>query len=388
VNTQNTDLESIIRKVEAALGPEDLAKAQYQLRVRTTNFFIGLIMALVFALLWLPTGWAAALRDALHGNASWWGTWAVLAVFLFSQALLSLPLDWYFDFYVENRLGTNRQSFGAWLWDETKQAAVNILLQSLLFLGVYMIFRLWPDTWFWGISALVIVFLGGMYLLQPFLLRMQYKTEPLDDPELDARLKALFAKAGVPYAGVAVVKAGEKTSRTNAALIPKGTGTQVVVFDTLLEATTPEGVEDVIAHELGHKVHRDVAKSMLLMGVTLIAALGVSYGVLQSVGHIWGLEGPADVATFPLLGLTITWVFTAMQIVNNAHSRKIEYAADRFAVELTGRPDVFEEVLIMLAKDNKSVPQPPAWIEFLRYSHPSIAHRIQAVRQIAQNQEG
>ena len=387
-NNAHTNLESIIAALEAALGTEDLTKAQYQQRVRITRFFIGLVVPLALALLWLPTGWAVALREALHGNASWWRTWATIAIFISSQALLSFPLGWYFDFHVENRLGTNRQSFGGWLWDETKQTAVNILIQSLLFLGVYMIFRALPRQWFWGIAALVVVFLGLSYLLQPLLLRMQYKAEPLDNPELDARLKALFAQAGVPYAGVAIIKAGEKTSRGNAALIPKGTGTQVVIFDTLLEATTPEGVEDVIAHELGHKVHRDLAKLMGLLGVMLIAALGVSYGVLHSAGTLWGLQGPTDVATFPLLDLVVAWLFAAMQIALNAYSRRVEYAADRFAVKLTNQPDVFEEVLIMLAQQNKSIPQPPAWVEALLYNHPSIAHRIQAIRQMATHTSG
>ncbi|NPA93617.1 MAG: M48 family metallopeptidase [Chloroflexi bacterium] len=384
---KTTDLESIIQEVEAALGKEDLTKAKYQARIRLVRFFIGLVIPLILALLWLPTGWAVALRDALQGNAAWWRTWAVIVVFMLFSTLLGFPVAWYFDFYVENRLGTNRQSFRGWLWDQIKQATVGILIQSLLFLGVYTIFRLWPDTWFWGISALVVVFLGATYLLQPLLVRLQYKTEPLDDPELDARLKALFAKAGVRYAGVAVIKAGEKTARTNAALIPKGTGTQVVVFDTLLEATTPEGVEGVVAHELGHKVHRDLAKLMTLIGVMFIAALAVSYEVLQSVGHIWGLEGPTDVATFPLLDLIVAWLFAAMQVALNMYSRKVEYAADRFAVETTQRPDVFEEVLIMLAKDNKALPQPPVWVETLLHSHPSIAHRIQAIRKMAQQEQ-
>jgi len=379
-DSQTVALESIIRELEAQLGQEDLEKAQYQQRMRALRFFITLLMPVVLVLVWLPTGWAVALRDALHGNATWWRTWLTIMVFMLSESLLFLPAAWYFGFYVENRLGTNRQSLGGWLWDTAKQSAVNILLQSLLFVGMYLVFRTWPHQWFWGVSVLVVVFLGLMYWLQPLLLRLQYKAEPLDDPELNARLKALFAKAGVPYAGVAVIKAGEKTSRSNAALIPKGAGTQVVVFDTLLEATTPEGIEGVVAHELGHKVHRDLAKLMVLIGVMLIIALGVGYAVLQRLGTLGGLQGPTDVATYPLLALIIAWVSAVMQVALNAYSRKIEYAADRFAVHLTGQGEVFTQVLILLAKQNKTLPQPPPWVEILLYNHPSIAHRIQAIR--------
>ncbi|NPA31165.1 MAG: M48 family metalloprotease [Chloroflexi bacterium] len=377
----NPELEAVARELEAALGPEILAQARYQLRVRITQFFLDLILPVLWALLWLPTGWAVRLRDAFHANDSWWGTWLVLLVFLAAEALLNLPLAWYFDFRVENRLGTNRQSLGGWLWDQVKQSAVNILLQSLLFLGVYTIFRLWPERWFWGISGLVVVFLALMYLLQPLLLRLQYKAEPLDDPELDARLKALFAKVGVPYAGVAVIKAGEKTSRGNAALIPKGAGTQVVLFDTLIEAVDAEGVEVVVAHELGHKVHRDMAKLMALLGVALILALAVAYGVLRSVGTWDGLQGPGDVATYPVLALILAWLSAGLQVLLNIYSRRIERAADQFALDTTGRPEVFERVMLVLAKQNKALPLPPAWVEFFFYNHPSLARRVLAARQ-------
>ena len=383
MSTSNPELEALARELEVALGPETLSKARYQLRVRITQFFLNLIVPLLLALLWLPTGWAVRLRDAFHANESWWGTWLVLVLFLGAENLVAVLLAWHFDFQVENRLGTNRQSLRGWLWDQVKQSVVGILLQSLLFLGVYAVFRQWPDRWFWGISGLVVVFLALIYLLQPLLLRLQYKAEPLDDPELDARLKALFAKVGVPYAGVAVIKAGEKTSRGNAALIPKGAGTQVVLFDTLIEAVDAEGVEDVVAHELGHKVHRDMAKLMALLAVAFILALAVAYGVLRSVGTWDGLQGPGDVATYPLLALVLAWLSAGGQVLLNIYSRRIERAADQFALDMTGRPEVFERVMLVLAEQNKALPLPPAWVEFLFYNHPSLARRVLAARQWA-----
>ncbi len=383
MTVQNGSLEAVARELEAALSPETVEKARYQLRVRITHFFINLVIPLIFALLWLPTGWAVRLRDALQGNASWQGTWAVLALFLLVEALVGFPFAWYFDFYVENRLGTNRQGLGGWLWDQIKQAGANVVLQSLLFLWVYLIFRLWPQRWFWGLAGVVALFLGAVYLLQPWLLRLQYKAEPLDDPALDERLRALFAKAGVPYAGVAVIKAGEKTARGNAALIPKGAGTQVVVFDTLLDAVDGEGVESVVAHELGHKVHRDLTKLMALLGGALLLALALAYGVLQTAGTWDGLQGAGDVATFPLLMLVVAWLFAGVQVFVNLYSRHIERAADRYALEMTGRPEVFERVMLVLAEQNKSLPQPPEWVEFFFFNHPSLAKRVWAARQWA-----
>ncbi len=379
--TTNPELQAVIQDLEAVLAPETLAKARYQLWMRVAEALTGLVVPLILVLLWLPTGWAVGLREALRADQRWWATWAALVLFMGSSMLVSLPLDGYFRFRLENRLGTSRQSLSGWLKDWLKQGLANLLLQSLFFLGVYFVFRRWPDRWLVGLAVAVVVFLMVFYLLNPVLLRMQYKSKPLDDPELNAQLQALFDQAGVPYLGVGVLQLGEKTSRATAALVPKGAGTQVVVSDTLLESMTPEEVVTVVAHELGHKVHRDMLRLMTLMGGVLITALALAYLVLRSVGTWNGLQGPADVATFPLLSLLLAWLMVAGQTVVNMVTRRREQAADRFALERTGRPEVFERVMVALAEQNKALPQPPAWVEFLFHNHPSLARRVLAARQ-------
>ncbi len=380
-------LEALVREWEAELGPEALAQARFQERMRVARFLTGLVLPLVLMLVWLPTGWAVALRDALSGNTSWWGTWAVILVILLSEALLAFPLSWYFDFHLENQLGLNRQSFGGWLLDELKQAGLAIPLQSLLFLALYGVLRLLPDRWLLpGFAGVVAVFLALIYLLQPVFLRMKFKTEPLEDPELESRIRRLFEKAGVPFAGLSVVKAGEKTARSNAALVPRGVGTEVVLFDTLLESMSPEAIEDVVAHELGHKVHRDMLKLMVVLGVTLVLALAAGYGVLRWAGTWDGLQGPQDVATFPLLMAVLAWLGAGFQILLNAYMRRVEFAADAYAVRLTGNAAAFEEAMRVLVKQNKTLPQPSLWVERLLYNHPSPARRVQAVRQWAARQ--
>ena len=378
---QNQELEAVARSLEEALGKEDLEKARYQLRMRVTQFFIGLLMPLVMALIWLPTGWAVALRDALHANGTWWATWLALIVFMLVAGVVDFPLAWYFGFRLENRLGTNRQSFGGWLWDEVKEAALNIVLQSVMFLLLYLLFRRWPDRWFPGLVVVVVVFMVAFYLLSPVFIRMRYKAEPLENPELEARLRNLFARAGVPFGGLSVLKAAEKSSRGNAAVVPKGMGNEVVISDTLLEAADAAGVEVVIAHELGHKVHRDLLKLMVFLSAVLVTALAVGYLALQTLGTWDGLGGPTDVATFPLLVLVVGWLMAVLQVLLNLYSRRVESAADAYALRMTRNPEAFENAMMLLAKQNKSVPLPPPWVEVFFYNHPSMARRVLMARQ-------
>ncbi len=375
-------LEAIAREIEALLGPEELRKARYQLQMRVWQFGVHLLVALGLALLWLPTGWAVALRDALHGNAHVWNTWLVLLVFMLVESGLTLPLAWFFDFRLESRLGTTRQSLASWLGDTLKERLANIGLQSLLFTGLYGIFRRWPRHWLWGMAGLVLLFLLAFYLLSPLLLRLRFKTRPLEDPDLRARLAALFARAGLPFEGLAVLEAAVKSSRANAAVVPKGMGNQVIVSDTLLQMASPEEIESVVAHEIGHRVHRDLPRLMLLLGMGLMAALAAGYQILVRFGTgVAGLQGPGDVATFPLLMAVVTWLAAGMQVLLNLYSRGRERAADLYALRLTDDPAAFERVMVALARQNKTVPQPPAWIEFLLYNHPSIARRVHLARQ-------
>lgn len=373
------NLNALIRAWEAELGPENLAKARYQLRMRVLRFVWNLALPLLFVLIWIPTGWAVALREALQANATWGRTWLALVLFLAVLTLMDIPGAWFFEFHVENRLGLNRQTFLSWLRDHIKQETINLVLQSALFLGLYTVFRLWPRTWFWGIAGLVVALLLGLYLLQPVLLRMQYKTHPLNARDIEERLRNLFARAGVPFGGLSVLEASVKTARLNAALVPRGAGTEVVLMDTLLNALGPAEIEGVVAHELGHKVKRHLAKQFTVIGVLLIVALSVTYGLLHLLGNWDGLRGPADVATFPLLMATFAWLASGLQVCMNAYARRMEFEADRFALEMTGNPEVFERIMRVLVRENKSLPQPPLWVERLLYTHPSPARRVHAV---------
>lgn len=385
MNASTTELEAVARELEAVLSPEGLAKARLRLRMSLASTATNLGMAVLLALLWLPTGWAVALREALQANATWWRTYLAVLVFLGVAAVVNLPLSWYFGYRLESRLGLNRQPLGGWLVDKAKAWALSIPLQGLLWLGVYLVFRRWPQRWLVGLAVVVGVFLVVLYLAQPVLLRMQYKAEPLDDPGLRKRLARLFERVGVPFGGLAVLKVGEKTLRAGAALVPKGAGTQVVLFDTLLERVGPDEVEVVVAHELGHKVHRDMLRLMTLLGVLLILALAGGYAALQTLGYLGGLAGPGDVATFPLLDLVVGLLSFGLQVGVNAYTRQRERAADAFALRTTGNPAAFERVMVALMKQNKGLPLRPRWVEWLFDNHPSIAERVLMARRWARS---
>jgi STE24 endopeptidase len=83
-----------------------------------------------------------------------------------------------------------------------------------------------------------------------------------------------------------------------------------------------------------------------------------------------------------LLLLVAGALFTALLPVTNGFSRRREAAADRFAVRATHNPDAWRSALRKLADQNLDEVDPPRWVEWLLYSHPSTRRRLQATHQV------
>ena len=82
-------------------------------------------------------------------------------------------------------------------------------------------------------------------------------------------------RAGTRVRGVYRWKLSEKSKKANAALTGLGSTRRIILADTLLDNYTPDEIEAVLAHELGHHVHRHILKSILVQaGITLIRILG------------------------------------------------------------------------------------------------------------------
>ena len=189
---------------------------------------------------------------------------------------------------------------------------------------------------------------------------------PLEDAELSASLRALAERAGVPVSDVLVADASRRTRKHNAYVSGIGSTCRVVVFDTLLRDAERAELETVVAHELGHRRHRDVAKGTVLAMAGAVAAVLVAWPLDPTPRRIpllllaWGL---LELATLP---------FSA------ACSRRLERRADRFALELTRDAAAFRSAFVRLAKANLSDLDPPRLVYALLFTHPTPPERLAA----------
>jgi Zn-dependent protease with chaperone function len=164
-------------------------------------------------------------------------------------------------------------------------------------------------------------------------------------------------------------------------LMGLGSTRRILLGDTLLAGYTTEEIEVVIAHELAHHVHRDIPKGIFVSTVSTLASFAAAYFVLD-----WGIDaldydGLSDVAGLPLVALVLGAVGLVLRPLENAYSRSIESAADRYALEKTEMPAQFISMISKLTDQNLSEADPGWLSKIWFYSHPPYRERVRMAQQ-------
>jgi STE24 endopeptidase len=345
---------------------EEIQRAARYHRPRYTLLFVRMALTVCVVL---------ALRFAVGRDldgAGWAGSaalWAVLVVVALD--VVGLPLDVWHGYLRERAWGFSTQTLRGWLGDHVKGLAVSVVLAAGAWTAVVALGRAWPSWWVVAAAAgaaLVVLFL---LFLAPVVLEPIFNTfRPLDDAGLVQRLTALADGVGAPVETVLVADASRRTNKVNAYVSGLGASRRVVVWDTLLEAADADGVELVVAHELGHRKLRHVAK---LTVTAMIAAVAVVV-VLRLV-----LPTPRG-RDLPLALLVVLASEALLMPPLSALSRRFERQADLFALRATGELTTFERVMTTLARRNLGDLAPPRWAYLLMFSHPTAPERLALAR--------
>jgi STE24 endopeptidase len=313
---------------------------------------------------------------------AWWAQVTAVAVILGAvQALLAFPLRWVRGFWLPRRFGLLHQPLGGWLADRAKAAVLGGALGLGGVLVVYGLLRATP-SWWWLIAAAVFFVVGiALAALFPVLIvPLFYRLTRLADPALEARLVALAGRAGVPAIGVWVVDESRRSRTANAAVVGLGRTRRIILFDTLATGFREEEVEAVLAHELGHHVHGDLRRGLLVQGALTLVTFWLAGLLLRAGGGLWNLEGPADPAGLPWLALVLMLLGAVQMPLANLFSRWIERQADDFGLALTRDPAAFIGAMERLAALNLAERRPHRLKEILLYSHPALDRRIARAR--------
>jgi STE24 endopeptidase len=363
-------------------SPEARRYNRIRRRLEVADFIVGFAFLVVL----LITGWSGWLRDLAIKVA---GQHYAVNVFLYLLFLLviskalSIGLD-YYGFLLERRFKLSTQRFRSWAWDETKGFLVGLVLGGIVVELLYFTLRQWPQHWWVVAWALFMGLFILMAQLAPVVLfPIFYKFEPLDDEDLRRRLVVLSERAGTRVRGVYRWKLSEKSKKANAALTGLGATRRIILADTLLDNYTPEEIEAVLAHELGHHVHRHILKSIFVQAVITLAGFWAANWTLHYAveRHLFDFDELSDFANLPLLALVSVVLSFLLMPALNAYSRFNERQADRYAFESIASVDPFISSMNKLAEQNLAERTPSKWIEWFFHSHPAVSRRLAAAKE-------
>jgi STE24 endopeptidase len=377
---------STISATPAADSPASRRYNRIRRWLGITDFVIG--FALLVAL--LATGWNGTLRDFALRVAFQNYTLAVAAYVLMLMALAKLlgaGLD-YYGFRLEHRFHLSNQRLRAWVLDEAKGFLVGLILMVVIVEVLYFMLREFPQHWWlltWAIFMGLFVLLAQ--LAPVILFPIFYKFEPLQNEELKQRLVRLGERAGTRVRGVYKWNLSEKSKKANAALTGLGSTRRIILADTLLDNYSADEIEAVLAHELGHHVHKHILKGIAVQAVTtLLGFWAANWALHYAVDRLHMFDELSDFANLPVFILAVTVLSLLALPGLNAFSRFNERQADRYAFESIASVDPFISSMNKLAEQNLAERTPARFVEWFFHSHPAISRRLQAAQAWAKSE--
>jgi len=359
--------------------PADSAESRSYNRIKRwlgiADFVVGILLLVAL----LATDWSGTFRDMAYRGA---GQNYSLAVFLYVLMLIllskviGLPFE-YYGFRIEHEYRLSNQRLRSWLWDEFKGLLVGLVLATVVVELLYLLIRHVQHWWLVAWAVFLGLFVLLAQLAPVVLFPIFYKFEPMENEELRKRLVLLSERAGTRVRGVYKWKLSEKSKKANAALTGLGATRRIILADTLLDQYSDDEIEAVLAHELGHHVHRHILKSILVQAAITFFGFWLASEVLRYAVERWNMfETMSDFANLPLLVLVATVLSFLLMPALNAYSRFNERQADRYCFQSIASVEPFIAAMTKLADQNLAEKTPARWVEWLLHSHPSITKRI------------
>ena len=370
------------------LDPERQKKAKEYARISRRLWLVNISLSAIYTLAWLIFGWSISLRNWLTERGSlFMNPWVLVPVFVFIFGgiyfVLDLPLTYYSGFILPHRFDQSTQMLKDWIMDQVKGmlvgAPIGLILLELLYLALRATGDLW---WLWAVGGLLIFNVLLSNLAPVLIMPIFNKFVPLGEEHKDLaeRLLKLAERAHTKVRGVYKFDMSRRTKSANAALTGIGNTRRIVLGDTLINEFTPDEIETVLAHELGHQVHRDILLLIVFGTISTLIGFYLASLAMSWAVKFFGFTSLSDVAAFPALGLILGIYGFLTSPIDNAVSRWRESLADEYALQTTGKNEAFASAFVRLANQNLGEVDPEKWVVFMFYSHPPLAERIDMAR--------
>lgn len=303
--------------------------------------------------------------------------------------IVSIPFELYSEFGIEKQFGFSKMTLGMWLADTIKGFIVNLIILLPILLIMIALFKYASDWWWILLGCVYFAFSLGISIIYPlFIAPLFNKFTPLEEGELKSRLEKLLDKCGFKASGLFVMDASRRSGHSNAYFTGFGKSKRVVLYDTLIQQLTPEEIEAVLGHELGHYKHHHIVKKMLVM-IPVVFVILFAISIMVKMPYLYegyGFPTSQDVP-YQMMFVGMFLVILSFESwgtffapVANFASRHDEFQADAFAKKICGDGQALSSALIKLNKENLSEIQVPKIYSVFYYNHPPLLERLEALK--------
>ncbi len=395
----NSQMPSVVTVPEAAKASDHfdadaatnayLAEIPGSARARSDAYFEGgywlilwdFLLSVVIYWFLLRFGWSARMRNFAQRITRFrpLQTFVYWAQFMIITGLLQFPMAVYEGYFREWKYGLATQTFGPWLWDQTKGLLIGIIFGGLVFMALVGIVRKLPRTWHvWGAVTAIIFMILGVMIVPVVIMPIFNTPKVLENPKITQPILSLARANGINAQKVYEIDASKQTTRMSANVSGFGKTMRITLNDNLIRRGSPEEIQSVMGHEMGHYVLNHIYKTIIFLFVIIVTFFSIlRWGLEWSLarwGERWQVREISDVAVIPAVFLIAGIFFFVLTPVTNSQTRMEEHEADMYGLNASRQPDGFAQAAIHLGEYRKMSPGPVE--EWVFFDHPSGRNRI------------
>lgn len=304
----------------------------------------------------------------------------IISIVLF---IIDLPLSLYSTFVIEEEFGFNKMTLKSYLGDTVKETILSSILGVIILTALFFFMDKTGSKWWVWASIFFVSFQLILFIVYPnFIAPLFNKFTPLEDGELKDKLEQMALKAKFTLSEIYIMDGSKRSGHSNAYFTGIGKSKRIVLYDTLVEKLSVDELTAVLAHEIGHWKKGHIRKRLVVtMLFVPLVFLILSY--LLDYKPLYELFSLASGTYYGLLVLImmISGSFTFfISPLSNYISRKNEFEADNFAIEMEGNSNSLIEALLKLSKDNLSNLTPDKLYSAYHYSHPPLIERVKNLK--------
>ncbi|WWC67541.1 uncharacterized protein I206_101450 [Kwoniella pini CBS 10737] len=313
-------------------------------------------------------------------------TW--MTVLTLISSIPGLPWSYFQTFVLEQKHGFNKSTVKLWITDTIKTYALAAVIGLPVLAGFLKVIE-WAGKGFvpWLMVFLISIQLTLQIVYPTFIQPLFNKLEPLPQGELRTKVEELAGQLGFPLKHLYVIDGSKRSSHSNAYFYGLPWSKHIVIYDTLIKDSSVDEVVAVLGHELGHWYHAHPTKLLLVTQLHLLLTLTIfsifinnkslyaSFGFDPSLA----VKAPQPICIgFMLFQLVFEPTDALVKFFLNAETRRMEYQADEFAVQLDKKSDL-SSALIKLHITNLSSPHNDWLYSMYHHSHPTLPERLNAM---------